>query len=156
MFFARLVRKKKIATFNEDLIRWKSLGRVIEANETKFWFTSLGGGLNDLPAGVSDVLYVHTLDHGIACKVNLVYDDNIKSLFIGDIKSDPEDKGYGSIAMKSVVYIAETLGAGEVHGNLASTDQDHFDKLEYFYTKHGFDVTFDEPRTSGKIFLKLN
>lgn len=152
MFF---IRKRKIAAFNADLERWKSLGRIIEASETDFWFTSLGDVLDELPANMSDVLHVHTLEHGIACKVRLVYDDNIKSLFIGDITSEPKNMGYGSIAMKSVIYIAHTLNAREVYGNLAESDRHRFDQLEYFYSKHGFDVMFDNSRTSGKIHLKL-
>jgi len=153
MFF---IRKRKIAAFNADLERWKSLGRIIEANEADFWFTSLGGVLEELPANVGDVLYVHTVDHGVACRVQLVYSTTTRSLFIGDITSKPENKGFGSIAMKSVLYIAEKLDVNEVHGNLAVADKDHFDKLEHFYGKHGFDVMFDDSRTSGKISLKLN
>ena len=43
----------------------------------------------------------------------------------------------------------------EVKGLLSGVDKDRFDKLEYFYKKNGFKVSFNEDRTSGGITLTL-
>ena len=38
---------------------------------------------------------------------------------------------------------------------LSPIDRDHFDRLEHFYKKFGFNVEFKNNRTEGIIFLKI-
>ena len=92
----------------------------------------------------------------MVCTANLVLNLEKKSMLIGDIKSNVENRGYGSLVLKNIIKQAKEIGVKEVVGNLSKIDSNHFDKLEYFYSKHGFDVSFYNSRTEGRIILNLN
>ncbi|MFT8319630.1 MAG: GNAT family N-acetyltransferase [Bacillus sp. (in: firmicutes)] len=66
-------------------------------------------------------------------------DDTIE---IGDIEVFGENKGrgYGSILLHSLVSFAIQYSVNTISGWISHTDKDHFDKLDHFYKKHGFDV----------------
>ncbi|MFS0864767.1 GNAT family N-acetyltransferase [Sediminibacillus sp. JSM 1682029] len=61
---------------------------------------------------------------------------------IGDIEvfGENEGRGYGSILLHSLIYFAIENSVNTISGWISHTDKDHFDKLDYFYKKHGFDV----------------
>lgn len=61
---------------------------------------------------------------------------------IGDIEvfGENEGRGYGSILLHSLVNLAIENSVNKILGWISHTDKDHFDKLNYFYKKHGFNV----------------
>lgn len=74
---------------------------------------------------------------------------------IDDIQSIDNDRGNGSIAMKYFIEAAKKTDAEYIDGLLSSVDKDHFDRSEHYYQKFGFEVQFNEERSSGKIKLNL-
>lgn len=61
---------------------------------------------------------------------------------IGDIEvfGENEGRGYGSILLHSLVNFAIEHYVNTISGWISHADKDHFDKLDHFYKKHGFDV----------------
>ena len=80
----------------------------------------------------------------------------ITYIHIDDIDTIHINCGNGSIAMKYFLKAAETTGAEYINGSLSSKDKDHFPRSEHYYKKFGFEVNFNEGRTSGgvKLYLK--
>lgn len=83
------------------------------------------------------------------------YHPDKNELFICDFQSKIENRGYGSKALSSIIALAKILDCKYIRGNLGPADVDHFDKLDYFYKKHGFIVNIDSDRESGDIVLSL-
>jgi hypothetical protein len=75
-------------------------------------------------------------------------DDIIK---IEDIITVVQNVGNGSLAMKHFIETSRRNGIKKIIGNINSVDKDHFDRLEHFYRKHNFIVTFNGTRTCGRI-----
>jgi GNAT superfamily N-acetyltransferase len=61
---------------------------------------------------------------------------------IGDIEvfGENEGRGYGSILLNSLINFAIENSINTISGWISYADKNHFDKLDYFYKKHGFDV----------------
>ena len=59
--------------------------------------------------------------------------------------------GNGSILMNYFMEYCKTTNAKYIAAWLSPVDMDHFDRLEHFYKKYGFSVTFNGYRTSGSI-----
>lgn len=84
-------------------------------------------------------------------------DYNIVSnhLYIDDVQNEDDNIGNGSILMKYFIKSAKQNQVKYINGWLSPVDIDHFDRLEHYYKKFGFDVNFNEDRTSGSIELEL-
>lgn len=78
-----------------------------------------------------------------------------KECKIIDVFAEGENSGNGSLLLQNLLIHLKKQDVWQVKGELSSVDKDRFDKLEHFYRKNGFKVTFDEKRTSGKITLTL-
>lgn len=76
-------------------------------------------------------------------------------MLIGDIVSEVENQGHGSIMMSCIIDVAHSLNVSAITGNISGTDVDHFDKLQHFYEKHGFTFNPGTPGSDGKIRLEL-
>ncbi|PGT67199.1 hypothetical protein COD86_26860 [Bacillus cereus] len=74
-----------------------------------------------------------------------------KYIWIDDIIIPKEEIGNGSIAMKYLIKVAKQMEVSQISGILSPVDSDHFDKLEHFYKKFGFEVKFNTGRTEGSI-----
>lgn len=78
-----------------------------------------------------------------------------KNLYINSIEMGDNEIGNGSIAMKyflkTVEKLKESMNIEYITGYLSPNDSDHFERLEGYYKKFDFEVTFDESRTSGSI-----
>ncbi|PFZ06003.1 hypothetical protein [Bacillus pseudomycoides] len=72
-------------------------------------------------------------------------------IWIGNITSPKENIGNGSITMKYLIKMAKEMKVSHISGRLSPEDRDHFDKLEHFYKKFGFEVKFNTDRTEGSI-----
>lgn len=72
---------------------------------------------------------------------------------IGDIQVDKIDLGCGSLAMQALLDFAKEHRYSKITGWLSPVDRDHFDRLEHFYRKFGFNVEFNSDRTEGSISL---
>jgi GNAT superfamily N-acetyltransferase len=61
---------------------------------------------------------------------------------IGDIEvfGANEGRGYGSILLNSLIKFATDNSINTITGWISYADKNHFDKLDYFYKKHGFNV----------------
>lgn len=79
-----------------------------------------------------------------------------KYIHIDDIFGVDEDLGNGSILLSYVFKAAERMEISEIRGGLVTGDVQKFDKLEHFYKKNGFDVIFNDARSSGKIVRVIN
>jgi len=77
-------------------------------------------------------------------------------LYIDDFLAVEENIGNGSILLNALICCAKSLGYYSIIGWLSPVDREHFDKLEYFYKKHGFEVNFSENKNEGNIKLILN
>lgn len=91
-------------------------------------------------------------------KMNLIYfEDEDSTVKIADIiTGEFTDKGYGSILMEYFLeYLKSRQDIIKINGVLVIDDKDHFDRIEHFYEKFGFNVEFrlDEngDRTGGRI-----
>ncbi|MGE6616231.1 hypothetical protein [Bacillus mycoides] len=77
-------------------------------------------------------------------------------IWIGNITSPKENIGNGSIIMKYLIKMAKEMKVPHISGRLSPHDRDHFDKLEHFYKKFGFEVNFNCDRTEGSIKMILD
>lgn len=149
----RLFTSKKKA-FRDHLEHERKMGYLWDESLDGQWFVS-GSKLAEAKESQSLVLSLHTLKKGLGSKVMSVYDIEKNTVFIGDISSEIEDKGYGSILILNIIKIAKLLKADTITGDLAETDSDHFDKLEHFYKKHGFIVKIDASGKKGTIIRQM-
>lgn len=74
-----------------------------------------------------------------------------KIIFIDDFYAREEDVGNGTLLLQALDKKAKEIGAEKIVGELSTVDKDHFDKLEFFYSKNGFEVIFTTDRSSGRI-----
>ncbi|MFL0163962.1 hypothetical protein [Candidatus Clostridium helianthi] len=81
-------------------------------------------------------------------KLNIIterYPNDIdkKIIKIADIIISNKNRGNGSILMKYLFeYVNQNSDIKKIIGTISEVDQDHFDRLEHFYKKHGFKVAF--------------
>lgn len=57
-----------------------------------------------------------------------------------EVFGENEGRGYGSILLDSLINFAIENSVNIISGWISQTDKDHFDKLDYFYKKRGFNV----------------
>lgn len=98
-------------------------------------------------------------------KINISIEENkvengIRILEILDMIIINKNTGEGSILMKYLFnYIESNKEIKKIKGTITDIDKDHFDRLEYFFKKHGFDVQFrlddNGERIGGRIY-KIN
>lgn len=77
-------------------------------------------------------------------------------IWIDDLFAMDEDCGNGSILLECLENKAKELKIGVIKGELSFVDRDHFDKLEYFYRKNGFDVSINNECSHGSIEKRIN
>lgn len=99
-------------------------------------------------------LYPRLMVDTIKSDYSYLYDEE-KIIYITDIQTEKIDVGNGSILMEYFIKKAKKRGFDKIDGYLSSVDKDHFDRSEYFYKKHKFNVEFNGSRTSGHIEKKL-
>jgi GNAT superfamily N-acetyltransferase len=65
-----------------------------------------------------------------------------ETIELGDIEvfGENEGRGYGSILLDSLINLAKDNSIKIISGWISYADKNHFDKLDYFYKKHGFNV----------------
>lgn len=161
MMFRRLISRfgvrRSTEEFEAQLEREQVQGYVLEVAPDHSWYISLGLMTPDELADSSGwVMRLYSADDEMVCVARLAHDASTKTILIGDIEAGIENKGYGSIMLSHILKLAQKLKIREIKGNLSSTDSDHFDKLEYFYRKHGFQVKFNPGKISGEIILHLS
>ncbi|AHN22796.1 GNAT family N-acetyltransferase [Lysinibacillus varians] len=59
-----------------------------------------------------------------------------------EVFGENEGRGYGSILLDSLINFAIENSIKKISGWISYSDKDHFDKLDFFYKKHGFNVTW--------------
>lgn len=87
-------------------------------------------------------------------KINLVYfEDKEGNVKIADIiTGDYKNRGCGSLLMKYLInYLEGRQDIKKVNGVLVNDDSDHFDRIEHFYKKFGFEVKFKLNENGEKI-----
>ncbi|MCB2298880.1 hypothetical protein [Clostridium tagluense] len=145
-------------------------------NELKSHYTVLGEDENDK----GELFYVCAIKYkedyttiilkDIDClqhpsKMNIITewypdDKSKKILKIADILTVEKNIGNGSLLMKYLFqYANENKNMKKITGIISMLDKDHFDRLEHFYEKHGFNVVFytnsEGERTGGYIEKEL-
>ncbi len=68
---------------------------------------------------------------------------------INDIVVEEENLGIGSLLLNRAIAWCKMNGIERIFGELSSVDADHFDKLQYFYEKHGFTVRWFNHEKAG-------
>ncbi|MNH50182.1 hypothetical protein D3C73_17930 [compost metagenome] len=149
----RLFTSKK-KSFRNHLEHERQNGYLRDESPLGEWFVT-GLKLAEVKESQSIVLSLYTLKKGLGSKIMSVYNIEENTVFIGDISSRIENKGYGSILMVNIIDIAKRLNADTITGNLSETDSAHFDKLEHFYKKHGFIVNIDASGKNGTILRRM-
>lgn len=99
-------------------------------------------------------------------KINISIEKNkvengMRVLEILDMIIINKNIGEGSILMKYLFnYIKSNKEIKKIEGTITDIDKDHFDRLEYFFKKHEFDVQFrlddNGERIGGKIYKSIN
>lgn len=87
-------------------------------------------------------------------KINLIYfEDEKRTVKIASIiTGEHTDKGYGSILMEYLLnYLESRQDVKKINGVLVSDDKDHFDRIEHFYEKFGFNVEFRLNENGEKV-----
>ncbi len=129
-------------------------GYLLDEAPNGQWFVS-GPSPLDIKEMHGAVLNLYDRRKGCVSQAKIVHNNAEQTLLIGDIESEIENKGYGSILMNNIINIAVMLEADSITGKLAETDSDHFDKLKYFYEKYGFIVKISDPSKTGTIYRKM-
>lgn len=141
--------------FEDNLEHEGQQGTILEVDPNREWFVALADHkLEDFRefGGPMLILFQKKRSASIA-RMRLVIDPKKSELFIGDFESDIQNKGYGSILLRNVIELAKTLDLKKITGNLSAVDSDHFDKLDYLYSKYGFKVSIS--RDNGTILLEV-
>ncbi len=141
--------------FEQNLDYEGRQGTILEVDPERQWFVALADHKFDdfRKFGAPMVILFQRRSSTSIARARLVIDPKKSELFIGDFESDIENKGYGSILLRNVIELARTINVSRITGNLSAVDSDHFDKLKYLYSKHGFKVNISEK--TGTILLEL-
>ncbi|MFK9092082.1 GNAT family N-acetyltransferase [Bacillus salipaludis] len=75
----------------------------------------------------------------IRLSANYIDEETIEICDI-EVFGENEGRGYGSMLLQSLINFAIENSVNTISGWISQTDKDHFDKLDFFYKKHGFDV----------------
>ena len=141
--------------FDDNLAHEDKRGTILEVDPNREWFVFLADHkIEDFSESGAPMLILFQKQRSSSiARMRLVIDPKKSELFIGDFESDIENKGYGSILLRNVIKLAKVIGLDRITGNLAATDSDHFDKLEYLYSKYGFTVNI--LGKNGTIVLEI-
>jgi len=63
-----------------------------------------------------------------------------------------ENRGIGSALLKLMESVARERGVMGIMGDLSDVDKDHYEKLSYFYKKHGYSFTLNDGQSTASIF----
>lgn len=146
---------RKTKRFIADMDYERSQGYVIEVDTESKWYISLGQTIEELKENLAAKIRLRTKDRVVAY-ANIVFNATGNYLLLGDIVSDVENAGYGSILVRNITKIAMRLEVEEIRGELSGVDAGHFNKLEYFYRKHGYKVSFNKSRSKGGIVKQVS
>ncbi|CDM68425.1 Hpothetical protein [Clostridium bornimense] len=107
----------------------------------------------------SMILMKNLEERGSDSKLNFILDHerlNDKVMKIADIQVYEKCKGQGSILMKYAInYLCTETDIRIITGFLSQQDADHFERLEHFYKKFGFQVSFAVDMQGNKISGKI-
>jgi hypothetical protein len=140
--------------FRIEMEHDRQIGNLLDIAPDGQWYVA-GPAISEIKEISSFSLRLYDRKKGIVSRAMSVYNDTKGTLFIGDIESDIENKGYGSILIVNLVKIAKMLGVSSITGNLSEADSGHFDKLEHFYKQHGFVVKINTSSKTGSIYRKM-
>ena len=152
--FTSLITTNK-QRFEQNLEYEGRQGTILEVDPKRQWFVALADHkVEDFREfGAPMVILFQRRSSTSIARARLVIDPKKSELFIGDYESDIENKGYGSILLRNVIELARTINVSRITGNLSAVDSNHFDKLEYLYSKYGFKVNI--LGKTGTILLEL-
>lgn len=156
LFYNLFTSKKK--KFANALTNVERDGVVLEVDPNGEWFAAvahykLDEIRNTEGASAPNLVLVRKNDLRQVAHMRLVVNMEKSEILLGDFESRIEDRGYGSILLRNLIKFTEELGIKTINGNLSSADSDHFDKLDYLYSKYGFKVNI--LGKTGTILLEL-
>ena len=76
---------------------------------------------------------------------HIVTDEDIRQFpmaLLQDIEVQLENIGIGTLLLQAIIEDCEGRGHRGLEGYLSAADRDHFDKLQYWYSKNGFSIEF--------------
>ncbi|WP_282200877.1 hypothetical protein [Collibacillus ludicampi] len=86
--------------------------------------------------------------------MELTYDRELRIIHINRMETSESNQSYGSLAMKGLFKIAESLWIRKIEGEITPVDGDHLDRLKSFYEKHQFHVRLSNEKKYAKIVWK--
>jgi hypothetical protein len=86
--------------------------------------------------------------------MELTYDRELRIIHIHRMETSESHQSYGSLAMKGLFKIAESLWIRKIEGEITPVDGDHLDRLKAFYENHQFDVRLSREKKYAKIVWK--
>ena len=129
---------------------------IIDRCDEELWYITIcHASIEEFQKSEWAVLHLYKAGRGYVCRAKPGY-ENGNIVCIGDIKSDIENKGYGSKVLSSLIKICQQLKVKAIIGEISETDSGHLDKLEHFYAKHGFKLTmYKEGEGRGLMIGKV-
>ena len=133
-------------------------GTILEVDPDGKWFAAvvhykLDEIRGNEGASAPNLVLVRKKDLRQVTHMRLVIDMEKSELLLGDFESRIENKGYGSILLRNLIKLAELLEINTITGNLSAVDSGGFDKLNYLYSKYGFEVSIKG--NSGTIIRRM-
>lgn len=141
--------KEKFKLANNLLEKYQLLG-IAENNQKHKYYVCLATPRNSVNISFRDSKRVN---HNPRILTDICFDDKSeeKYCYIIDMFAVDENVGNGSILLDYLFEHLKKMNIKKVTGRLSSVDKEDFDKLEYFYKKNGFEVTFNTGKTEGYI-----
>lgn len=148
-----LFRSKKKEFLNQLAYNERISDMVLVSRDGE-WFVSLGQRIDELIGeGVVRVDMYHRRHSGWIVRMDIVYHKHKREMFLGDIVSKIENQGYGSRMLEFLISLSKELGCHVIRGNLSDRDEDRFDKLRYWYEKHGFEISIKDGQGTIRKYL---
>ena len=132
-----------------------SIYKIVKDKSDSYIFVVKEEMSNSLAFLLYSLEYRHLVPRLYTRKMSKGLNNESYYLYIDDILVSDQDKGLGSILMESLIEYAKNNGYVCIRGWLSPIDKEHFDKLEHFYKKFGFEIKFRANKESGSIKLKL-
>lgn len=145
-----LWEKEKFDLANKLLEKYQILG-VVENKQKHKYYVCLATSDKNVNIFLRDSRQVN---HNPRIYTEILNDNNnSKEMYchIIDMFAVCENIGNGSILLDYLFRYLEKMGIKKVIGELSSVDKVNYDKLEFFYKKNGFKVTFNTHKTGGTI-----
>ena len=136
--------KEQLVGYTLDKLgkRWKVTKRV-DIRTTRWWIFSHRTTRANAK-GLAVVRTHEVIDESLPWSPTDNYWQQLPMAYLVDIRvcQEVENRGLGTLLLKAIIEDCRRRGHTGIEGHFSDTDRDHFDKLEYWYSKYGFSIKF--------------